>query len=242
MARKIYLRQFLCQLARDPAKYGRFSDGNLVQLTGAPRSWPRYCRNTAAQAIKVGTVMNGFLTNLPTYLPLLIVYLIGLRLAIGRRQQQPQSAPLAIWSFLILLGELIVGNLVTTWLIAGLNAQAAQGSGMDGSVQVGLINTVGIVRTLVHTLGMALLIRALFPRLPGYVAPRWTRWVLGVVLGLLLGGAAGVIFGDPISLALGIADFEGGRGYFVAFVLIPAFALLGALAGAVVVGLTGQRN
>lgn len=184
--------------------------------------------------------MNAYFANLPTYLPLLITYGVGLRLALGRRHRQP-GAGLAAWSFVLLLAELIVGNLLTTWLIASLNAQALTGGQPDSTQQLALINGIGMVRTLVHTLGVALLIRALFPALPDYVAPSWVRWVLGIVIGLIVGGVAGIVLGDPISMALGISDFEGGRGYFVIFLLVPGFALLGAILGALVVGLYGRK-
>lgn len=184
--------------------------------------------------------MNAYFANLPTYLPLLITYGVGLRLALGRRHRQAGAA-LAAWAFGLLLVDLIVGNLLTTWLIASLNAQALTGDQPDSTQQLALINGIGLVRTVVHTLGMALLIRALFPALPDYVAPSWVRWVVGIVIGLVVGGLAGLLLGDPISLALGISDFEGGRGYFVAFLLIPGFALLGAVLGALVVGLAGRK-
>jgi hypothetical protein len=184
--------------------------------------------------------MHSYFANLPTYLPLLITYAVGLHLALGRRQLHP-GATLAAWAFALLLAELIVGNLLTTWLLASLNAQAVNGGQADSNQPLALLNGIGIVRTLVHTLGMALLIRALFPALPNYVAPSWVRWVVGIVIGLVVGGLAGIVLGDPIGLALGISDFEGGRGYFVAFLLVPGFALVGAILGALVVGLSARQ-
>ena len=184
--------------------------------------------------------MNAYFANLPTYLPLLITYAVGLRLALGRRHQQA-GARLAAWAFVLLLAELLIGNLLTTWLIDALNAQALNPGQTDNTQQLALINGIGMVRMLVHTLGVALLIRALFPALPDYVAPGWVRWVVGIVIGLVAGGLAGIVLGDPISMALGISDFEGGRGYFVVFLLLPGFALLGAIVAAMVVGLSGRK-
>ena len=184
--------------------------------------------------------MNSYFANLPTYLPLLITYGVGLRLALGRRHLQP-GATLAVWAFVLLLAELIVGNLLTGWLLATLNAQALNGGQADSTQQLALLSGIGMVRTLVHTLGIALLIRALFPALPDYVAPSWVRWVVGIVIGLVVGGLVGLLLGDPISLALGISDFEGERGYFIGFLLIPGFALLGAIVAALVVGLSGRK-
>lgn len=184
--------------------------------------------------------MSAYVTNLSSYLPLLITYGVGLRLALGRRHRQA-GATLAVWAFVLLLVDLIIGNLLTTWLIAALNAQALNGVQPDSTQQLMLLNGIGMVRTLVHTLGMALLIRALFPALPDYVAPSWVRWVVGIVIGLVVGGLAGLLLGDPISLALGISDFEGERGYFVVFLLIPGFALVGAILAALSVGLAGRK-
>jgi hypothetical protein len=184
--------------------------------------------------------MNAYVTNFLSYFPLLITYGVGLRLARGRRRLQP-GASLAVWAFILLLAEVIIGNLLTTWLIASLNAQALNGVQPDSTQQLTLLNGIGMVRTLVHTLGVALLIRALFPALPDYVAPSWVRWVVGIVIGLVGGGLVGLLLGDPISLALGISDFEGERGYFIAFLLMPGFALLGAIVAALVVGLSGRK-
>lgn len=185
--------------------------------------------------------MNTYFTNLLTYLPLLVTYGVGFYLALGRRQSQPRAAGLAAWAFALLLGELLIGNLLTTWLITLLNGQADSGFSGDSSAQLTLLNGVGIARMLVHTLGIALLIRALFPPLPDYVAPSWLRWSLGILGGLIVGGAAGVLLGDPISTAFHVSDFEGERGYFVVFLVIPALALLGAIVGALVVGLYGRK-
>lgn len=169
--------------------------------------------------------MNAYFANLPTYLPLLITYGVGLRLALGRRHRQAGAA-LAAWAFALLLVELIVGNLLTSWLLVTLNAQALNGVQPDSTQQLALLNGIGLVRTLVHTLGMALLIRALFPALPDYVAPSWVRWVVGIVIGLVVGGLAGLLLGDPISLALGISDFEGGAVTLSPFCSSPALPCL----------------
>ncbi len=181
--------------------------------------------------------MNTYFTNLITYLPLLITYGVGLRLALGRRQAQPRAAGLAAWAFALLIGELLVGNLLTTWLINALNMRTGSGLLGNSALLLTLISGVGIVRVLVHTLGIALLIRALFPPLPDYVAPTWLRWTSGILIGLIVGGLTGGLFGDAIGAAFDISNFEGGRGYFVIFLIIPGFALVGAILGALTVGL-----
>ncbi len=185
--------------------------------------------------------MNTYFTNLTTYLPLLITYGVGFYLALGRRQSQPRAAGLAAWAFALLIGEGLIGNLLTTWLISALNMQNGSGLLGDSATLLTLTSGVGIVRMLVHTLGVALLIRALFPPLPEYVAPSWIRWTLGILLGLIVGGTAGALFGDAIGAAFNISNFEGGRGYFVVFLIIPGFALVGAILGALTVGLYGRK-
>ncbi|MEZ4861334.1 MAG: hypothetical protein R3C14_08510 [Caldilineaceae bacterium] len=184
--------------------------------------------------------MDGYLVSLVSYLPLLIAYGVGLRMAWGRRAQQPQSANLAVWAFAILLVEVIAGNLLTTWLINGLNAANMSEPQANSAWQLILVNGLGVVRMLLHTLAIALLIRALFPAPADYVAPTWLRWGLGIGIGLILGGIAGALLGDTIGAALNISAFEGGRGYFVVLIVIPGLAVLGAVIGAFAVALQGR--
>lgn len=47
----------------------------------------------------------------------------------------------------------------------------------------------------------------------------------------LAGGALGAFLGDPLTRALGVSNFEGARGYAVAFLVIPAGIILGAVVG-----------
>jgi len=178
---------------------------------------------------------------LASQFPLLVAYLVGLRFAIVRRTEQPRAAQLALWAFVILLLDEVVGNLVTSWLITSLNSAAATSSVMGSSGQLMWLNSVGVARMLLHTLAIALLIRALFPPRPNAVAASWVRWVVGALLGLIVGALLGMMLGDAIGAALNISAFEGGRGYFVIFVVIPGLALLGAIGGALVGGLTGRR-
>lgn len=62
---------------------------------------------------------------------------------------------------------------------------------------------------------------------------------LGRLLGFVLGGIVGIILaallGDPIGRALNVSNFEGGRGYFVFLFVIPLFAIVGAVLGAVMI-------
>ncbi|MBX3015108.1 MAG: hypothetical protein KF832_26555 [Caldilineaceae bacterium] len=66
--------------------------------------------------------------------------------------------------------------------------------------------------------------------------------LLGAFLGLLFGTGLAIFLGDAIGKALNISNFEGGRGYFVLFVILPLFALTGAILGAVMIYLKWQWN
>ena len=55
---------------------------------------------------------------------------------------------------------------------------------------------------------------------------------LGLLAALVAGGIGGGLLGLgvglPLARAFGITDFEGGRGYFVAFIMLPGGCLFGA--------------
>lgn len=70
----------------------------------------------------------------------------------------------------------------------------------------------------------------------------WAWRLLGAFLGLLLGGGLALLLGDPIAKVLEISNFEGGRGYFIVFVLVPLFAMSGAVLGAIMIHLPWQWN
>lgn len=53
----------------------------------------------------------------------------------------------------------------------------------------------------------------------------------GALLGAVVGGIIGALVGDPLAAALDISNFEGERGFFIAFVLIPLFLIVGAILG-----------
>lgn len=68
------------------------------------------------------------------------------------------------------------------------------------------------------------------------------RLLLGAFLGLLVGGGVGALVGVPLTSALGISNFEGESGFFIAFVLIPLFGLVGTILGIWVVRRRGQQR
>lgn len=52
------------------------------------------------------------------------------------------------------------------------------------------------------------------------------RLVLGFFAGAIVGGVLAIVLGEWIGELLGISTFEGGRGYFVVFLLVPFFAIV----------------
>lgn len=70
----------------------------------------------------------------------------------------------------------------------------------------------------------------------------WAWRLLGALVGLIIGGGLGLFLGEPIAKLLNISNFEGGRGYFVILVVVPLFALSGAVLGALMIYLRWQWN
>lgn len=66
--------------------------------------------------------------------------------------------------------------------------------------------------------------------------------LLGAFIGLVAGGTLGLFLGEVIAKLLNISNFEGGRGYFVVFLMIPLFAIVGAILGAIMIYLPWQSN
>lgn len=68
----------------------------------------------------------------------------------------------------------------------------------------------------------------------GEVARKALLLVLGVVIGGPLGGALGALIGSLAADYFRISSFEGGAGYYVAFLFVLPGVLIGAIAGAVI--------
>lgn len=65
--------------------------------------------------------------------------------------------------------------------------------------------------------------------------------LLGLFLGLIAGGAIGVGVGMICVEVFQVSNFEGGAGMLVFFVFMPIGAILGGIAGAVLLGWIGAR-
>jgi hypothetical protein len=163
-----------------------------------------------------------------TQLPMLVVYGVGLLTAYSYRQQQPQAAQRFTWAILLFVVDATLLSLASQWYVNKL--------AFDGLNQAELtfaVNGLALARSLLRAWAFMLILGAVFP---APVAIKWPLRLIGGVIGLLIGGALAVIFGDSIGSALGVTTFEGARGYFVVFVLIPLFALTGAVVGVLVAG------
>ncbi|MBX2998070.1 MAG: hypothetical protein KF893_06120 [Caldilineaceae bacterium] len=172
---------------------------------------------------------NGFsnlVSLLITQLPMLIVYAVGLMTAHSYRQQFPQASNRLTWAILILVTDAIILSLASQWI---LNRVVMQGERELYTVAAGL----GLVRSLVHAWAFILILNAIFPSLKGIQLP---RRLLGGVLGLLIGGALGLPLGDAIAASIGVTSFEGARGYFVVLLMVPLFAIVGAVLGFLIAG------
>lgn len=168
-------------------------------------------------------------TNLLAQLPLVVVYIVGLFMAFDRLGQQPKTAKRTITALTILLLTTIVMTGVSTWLPTYLSGQ-----GSSVAAITSLLRWVYLANNLLHTWAIGLLLTAVFRGEQDAPTPNWARAILGGLLGLVVGGVLGAILGDPIGMAFHVSNFEGGRGFFVAFFIIPLFAVIGAITGAIV--------
>ena len=65
---------------------------------------------------------------------------------------------------------------------------------------------------------------------------------IGLISGLIKGGALGVGLGSICVEAFQVSKFEGGAGMMVFFTFMPIGALLGGIAGAYLLGRLGARS
>jgi hypothetical protein len=65
---------------------------------------------------------------------------------------------------------------------------------------------------------------------------------LGFVLGAIIGGVIGIVLGFVWINVFNTSDFEGYSGMLVFFTFMPIGALLGALGGAIGLGIIGARD
>jgi hypothetical protein len=165
-------------------------------------------------------VVTNFLAGIGAQLPLLIVYVAGLITVQRQRFQHPVAAQRVSLAIMILLLDATVLHGLGIWLpTAALSNDISYAE--IGIVVYGL----ALVRSLLRAWAFILLLGAIFPvETHTSCLIRLVGGVLGLVVGTLLAIAAG----DPIGAAMGVSSFEGARGYFVAFVLIPLFAAVGA--------------
>lgn len=180
----------------------------------------------------MGSGFGNWLNSLVVQLPLLIVCAIGLVEAMRRHARQPEAARRVLLAFGLLLADAIVLSGVGFGLIAYASSQP-----QDLTLVNLLITGVGVGRNLLHAWAIWLLFRTVFPVL-GASSPKWLRRLTGALAGLVAGALLAIFLGDPLAEAAGISNFEGARGFFVVFALIPLLALAGGVAGAILSGLS----
>ena len=183
-----------------------------------------------------------FLVQLLTQLPVFVVFCVGWRMAWRQRASRPQVARLTSWALSILLVNAIAMTGVSMAL-----SRYGLASGWGGRNLQTAFTLLGVVRHLIEAVAFVCLLRAIFPdsarltrpaqaETPAQTTPRGCLGlVLGAVLGALGGAVLAFVLGEPLGMALNIKTFEGERGFFIAFVLVPLCAIIGAVIGVIVV-------
>ena len=182
---------------------------------------------------------NGFsqwVGALAVQLPSLLVYVIGIVVALGRRAEQPRAAQRVLLAFALLLCNAVFLSGLSSWLIQAVEVQS-----MPVESVTQLLTWLAFAQNALHAIALWLLLRTTFPAAAA-PAPGWLRRLIGAVIGLVVGVTLGVVLGDWVATAFGVSDFEGGKGYFVIFVVIPLLALAGLVAGAVMAGFRPSRR
>lgn len=178
----------------------------------------------------MGSGFGNWLNSLVVQLPLLIVCAIGLVEALRRYTQQPEAARRVLFAFALLLVDAVILSGIVFGLIASTASQPQNLTWINL-----LITGVGLGRNLIHAWAVWLLFRTIFPAL-AKPSPSWLRRLIGALVGLVVGALLAIIVGDPLAEAAGISNFEGARGFFVVFALVPLMALAGSVAGAILSG------
>ena len=178
-----------------------------------------------------------FFVRLFTQLPMFVVFGVGMRMAWRRWTSQPQAARLTC----IAIGILFVMTVGMTGVYLWLPHYGLE-QGWSAAALQRTFTIVGVVREVIEAVAFAFLLRAIFASpAPVLHSPARTtsRGCLGPFLGGVLGAGSGVVLafvlGEPLSMAFNIRTFEGERGFFIVFLLVPLFAIIGAVLGVVIV-------
>ena len=183
-----------------------------------------------------------FFVTLLTQLPVLVVFCVGLRMAWSKRASQPEVARLTSLALSIFL----VNAVGMTGVFIALSQYGLARGWSGGNLQTAF-SILGVVRHLLDAVAFVVLLRAIFygparmasparADTPTQARPRGCLGLfLGAILGALSGAVLAFVLGEPIGMALNISTFEGERGFFIAFVLVPLFAIIGAVIGVIVV-------
>lgn len=170
-------------------------------------------------------------TDLGFQLPLLLVYIMGIFMAISRRAEAPYLANRTLVALIILLVDAVVIAQLNRWFASHLITQSSDYRSMNF-----MLSLLGLGRSLIHALAFGILLNGIFPGASQAVmGAAWLRYTAGGILGLLAGAGVALALATAIVEFFQVSSFEGEAGYFVGFLVLPLFALVGALVGLLVV-------
>jgi len=171
------------------------------------------------------------ISELGFQLPLLVVYIAGIFMAINRRAEAPTMATHTLIALLILLLDAVILSHFNRWFANNLMTQSS-----DYQSATFTLSLLGLGRNLVHAVAFAILLKGIFPGAGQAVMNTpWLRYTAGGILGLLLGACVALVLATAIVEVFQVSNFEGQAGYFVAFLVVPLFALVGAIVGLLIV-------
>src|SRR5262245_35059631 len=140
-------------------------------------------------------MIDGFtdwLMTLVGQLPLLIVYGVGLAIALAHRADKPAASRRVMLAFVLLLGDAFLLSALTVWM---LHAVVTEESAIS-SLRL-YLTLVELARSVVHAVAIWLLVRTIFPA-AGSPMPGWLRRSLGALAGIVIGAVIALALGDPI--------------------------------------------
>ena len=102
----------------------------------------------------------GILTSLATHAPVLVVWLVGIILALGSLERQPRVARLVLISLVIFVLQAVIFTPLATWLPLVLHSRGASAG------QMGVyFAALGFLNSLIAAVAWALLLVAVFRRI-----------------------------------------------------------------------------
>jgi len=179
----------------------------------------------------MGNSFANVISELGFQLPLLVVYIAGICMAISWRAEAPTMANRTLIALIILLLDAVILSYLNRWFANNLITQSADYRSVNLTLSL-----IGLGRNLIHALAFAILLNGIFLGASQAVMnAAWLRYIASGIVGLLLGACVALALATVIVEFFQISSFEGESGYFVAFLLVPLFALVGTLVGLLIV-------